>query len=74
MYAYSLPGHYLLEMKRRREKDLIFRICSSKYYNCLQLILKHKVFTKVIKIQSWKAWVQRPSGLILRGRKSNAFG
>jgi hypothetical protein len=26
-----------------------------------------KVFTKVIKILSWKAWVQRPSGVIKSG-------
>jgi hypothetical protein len=27
-------------------------------------ILKQEVLTKVIKKPSWKAWVQRPSGII----------
>jgi len=31
--------------------------------------IKQTVFTKSIKIPSWKAWVQRPSGLIKSGRK-----
>jgi len=29
-------------------------------------LIKQKVFTKVIEMTSWKAWVRRPSGLIKR--------
>jgi hypothetical protein len=32
-----------------------------------------KLFTKVIKMPSWKAWSMRPSGLIKQGRKPSAF-
>jgi hypothetical protein len=32
-------------------------------------IIKTKLFTKVINLPSWKAWVYRPAGLIKRGRK-----
>ncbi len=39
-----------------------------KQHNYLQLILKQKVFTKVIKMPSWKAWVRRLIGLIKRER------
>ncbi len=36
-------------------------------------ISKQKVFTKVIKMPRWKAWVQRPSGLIKSGKKCKHF-
>jgi len=32
-----------------------------------------KVFTKIIRMLSWKAWVQRPSGLIKSGGSASAF-
>ncbi len=31
--------------------------------------LNRKVFTKVIKMPRWKAWMKRPVGLIINGRK-----
>jgi hypothetical protein len=42
---------------------------ANKYYNNLQILLKLKAVTKVIKMPSWKAWLMRPSGLMKRGRK-----
>ncbi len=39
----------------------------------LQRYLKQKLFTKVIKMSSLKAWVKRPNHLIKRGRKSKHF-
>jgi hypothetical protein len=36
-------------------------------------ISKQKVFIKVIKMPRWKAWVQRPSGLIKSVRKRKRF-
>ena len=36
----------------------------NKHCNYLQSQLKWKAYTKVIKMPSWMAWVQRPSGLI----------
>jgi hypothetical protein len=38
-----------------------------------QRYLKQKVFTEVTKMPSWKAWVQRSSGLIQSWRKCKHF-
>jgi Fe-S cluster biosynthesis and repair protein YggX len=35
--------------------------------------LKQRVFTKVIKMLSWEAWMRRPSGLIESGEKRKHF-
>jgi hypothetical protein len=43
----------------------IATICNDNY--------SKKVFTKVIKMPSWKVWVQRPSGLFKSGRKHDHF-
>ncbi len=44
-----------------------------KYYNYLRRLIKGKVFTKVIKMPSWRAWVQRTSSLIKSGGKRKCF-
>ncbi len=36
-------------------------------------IIKTESIYEVFKIPSWKAWVQRPSGLIKSGRKRKRF-
>ncbi len=35
-----------------------------KHYNHFQSIFKEMVFTKLFKMPSWEAWVNRPAGLI----------
>jgi len=35
--------------------------------------IKHKLFTKAITMPSLRAWLNRPSGLIQRGKKSKHF-
>jgi len=44
-----------------------------KHYNYLQWLLKQKVFTKVIKMPSLKAQMERPMGLIKRGSRAQAL-
>jgi len=36
-------------------------------------IINAESIAKVIKIPSWKAWVERPNGLIIKGRKRKRF-
>ncbi len=45
-----------------------------KYYNYLQQKLIEKLFTKVIKMASWMAWVQKSSGLIKAEGSARFFG
>jgi hypothetical protein len=35
--------------------------------------LKQRVFREVIKTPSWKAWLERPSGIIKSGKKHKRF-
>jgi hypothetical protein len=44
-----------------------------KHYNFLQSLLKWKVYTKIIKMPSWKTWVQSASGLIKAEGSTIAF-
>ncbi len=44
-----------------------------KHYNYLQKQLKQKAFRKVIDLPSRTAWVEKPAGLIKRGRKRKRF-
>ena len=44
-----------------------------KYFNDLQGWLKHKVFTKVIKVPSLEAWVWNTESLIKSGRKCKSL-
>jgi hypothetical protein len=44
-----------------------------KHYNYLQCLLKQKVFTKVIKMPSLKAQMEKPMGLIKRGSRAQAL-
>ncbi len=46
---------------------------TQKHYFYLQLSLKWKVYTKVIKMPSWKAWDQRPSGLVKMEGSASTF-
>jgi hypothetical protein len=36
-------------------------------------VIKKRVFTNVIKMPSWKAWLQIPSGLIKMDLSASAF-
>ncbi len=36
-------------------------------------MIKHKIFTEVIKMPRWEAWVQEPSGLSKSGRNGKHF-
>jgi hypothetical protein len=36
-------------------------------------IIKKKVYTKVTKIQCWKTWIMRPSGLIKKKEERKRF-
>ncbi len=48
---------------------------TDRHYNCFQRQLKWKLYIKVIKMPSWKAWVQRPSGQIkMEGSVSRKVG
>ncbi len=40
---------------------------TQKHYNYLQSILKHRVFTNVIKMTGYEAWVERHVGHIKEG-------
>jgi hypothetical protein len=44
-----------------------------KHYNYSHRWIEWKVYTKVIKMPSWKAWVKRQSGLIKSGGSASAF-
>ncbi len=44
-----------------------------KHYNFLQSLLKWKVYTKVIKLPSWKTWMQSANGLIKAQGSARVF-
>ncbi len=51
-------------------KKMVMLKCANFVYN---RIIIHSVITKVIKMPSWKAWVQRPSGLIKMREEAQAL-
>ncbi len=66
---------YMIEQVASNKSSLLLKMLKKtrKDYNYLQRQSKQKVFTKIIKMPSLRAWAKKPNGLIKRGRKRKHF-
>jgi len=66
---------YMIEQVASNKSSLLLKMLkkTQEHYNYLQRQLKQKVFTKIIKMPSLRAWAKKPNGLIKRGRKRKHF-
>jgi hypothetical protein len=57
---------FILEQAALNKSNLLLTVIlqNAQTLQLFTKIIYKKVFTKVIKMPSWMAWVQRPSGLI----------
>ncbi len=67
--------HGIIEQVAWNKSSLLLHIqkLNTQTLQPLTKVIITKIFTKVIKIPSWKAWVRTPSGLIKSGWKCKCF-
>ncbi len=68
--------HYIAKQDALNKSSFFTEDTKVKHTFTLQLftkIFKKNIFTRVIKMPSWKVWVQIPSGLLKSVRSINAF-
>ncbi len=64
---------FVIEQVALNKSSLLLKIEKQNTQTLQLFTKKSKIFTKIIKMASWEAWVKRPSGLIKSGGKHKCF-